>query len=38
MMLKLRVAAADGVATTVELVPWSVTIDHEDVNFAPTAR
>jgi outer membrane protein OmpA-like peptidoglycan-associated protein len=34
MMLKLRVAAADGVATNVELIPWSVTIDHEDVTFA----
>lgn len=33
MMLKLRVAAADGVATNVELIPWSVTIAHEDVNF-----
>jgi outer membrane protein OmpA-like peptidoglycan-associated protein len=34
MMLKLRVAAADGVATNVELVPWSVSVEHEDVNFA----
>ncbi|HET9626771.1 MAG TPA: OmpA family protein [Kofleriaceae bacterium] len=34
MMLKLRVAADDGVATHVELVPWSVTIDHDDVNFS----
>ena len=34
MMLKLRVAAADGVATNVELVPWSVEVAHEDVNFA----
>ncbi len=33
MMLKLRVEAADHVATNVELIPWSVTIDHEDVNF-----
>lgn len=33
MMLKLRVEAEDGVATNVELVPWSVTVDHEDVNF-----
>ena len=33
MMLKLRVAAADGVVTHVELIPWSVTIDHEDVTF-----
>jgi len=34
MMLRLRVAAADGAATHVELVPWSVAIDHEDVQFA----
>jgi len=34
MMLKLRAESADGIATNVELVPWSVTIDHEDVNFA----
>ena len=31
--LKLRVVAADGAATDVELIPWSVTIAHEDVNF-----
>jgi len=34
MMLKLRVAAADGAATNVQLVPWSVSVDHEDVNFS----
>ncbi|HEU0035953.1 MAG TPA: OmpA family protein [Kofleriaceae bacterium] len=34
MMLKLRVVATDGVATNVELVPWSVVVDHEDVNFS----
>ena len=34
MILKLRVEASDGVATTVELIPWSVAVDHEDVNFA----
>lgn len=33
MIMKLRVVAADGSATNVELIPWSVTIDHEDVNF-----
>jgi outer membrane protein OmpA-like peptidoglycan-associated protein len=33
MMLRLRVAASDGAATNVELVPWSVTVAHEDVNF-----
>lgn len=34
MTLKLRVSASDGVASNVELIPWSVAIDHEDVNFA----
>src|ERR1043166_6151691 len=34
LMLKLRGVAADGKVTHVELTPWSVTIDHEDVNFA----
>ena len=34
MMLKLRAVAADGGAVNVELVPWSVTVDHEDVTFA----
>ncbi len=34
MQLKLRVVGADGIATNVELIPWSVTIDHEDVVFA----
>jgi outer membrane protein OmpA-like peptidoglycan-associated protein len=33
MTMKLRVAAADGAATNVELIPWSVTIEHDDVNF-----
>jgi len=33
MILKLRVVAADGRASNIELIPWSVTIDHEDVNF-----
>lgn len=33
MMLKLRVVAGDGIATNLELIPWSVTVDHEDVNF-----
>nr|HEX4315707.1 OmpA family protein [Kofleriaceae bacterium] len=33
MMLKLHVVAADGVATNVELVPWSVSVEHEDVTF-----
>jgi outer membrane protein OmpA-like peptidoglycan-associated protein len=31
--LKLRVEAGDGVATNLELTPWSVAIAHEDVNF-----
>jgi len=34
MKLVLHVVAADGLATGVELIPWSVAIDHEDVNFA----
>ncbi|MBA3464489.1 MAG: OmpA family protein [Deltaproteobacteria bacterium] len=34
MMLKLRVASEDGVASNVKLIPWSVTVDHEDVTFA----
>lgn len=34
MMLKLRVVAANGDATRVELIPWSVEVEHEDVNFA----
>ena len=34
MIMKLRVSASDGVASNVELIPWSVAIDHEDVNFA----
>ena len=34
MTMRLRVAANDGVASNVELVPWSVAIDHEDINFA----
>lgn len=34
LKLLLRVQAADGMATKVELVPWSVTIDHDDVNFS----
>src|SRR5436305_1347680 len=33
MILKLRVSAPDGAATNVELIPWSVAIDHEDVTF-----
>jgi outer membrane protein OmpA-like peptidoglycan-associated protein len=34
MMMRLRVVSADGLATRVELIPWSVTVDHEDVNFS----
>lgn len=34
MMLKLRVAADGGIATNVELIPWSVAVEHEDVKFA----
>lgn len=34
LKLRLRVEANDGVATNVELIPWSVSVDHEDVKFA----
>ncbi len=34
MVMKLRVAAADGAVTNVQLIPWSVTVEHEDVTFA----
>lgn len=34
LMLKLHVESADAGAADVELVPWSVSIDHEDINFA----
>jgi len=34
MKMKLHVVAADGLTTDLELVPWSVVVEHEDVNFA----
>ena len=34
MKMRLRVVADNGLASTIELIPWSVTIDHEDVTFA----
>jgi outer membrane protein OmpA-like peptidoglycan-associated protein len=34
MTMKLRAVSSEGLATNVELIPWSVTIDHEDVHFA----
>jgi len=34
MMLKLHAESADAGISDVELVPWSVSIDHEDVSFA----
>jgi outer membrane protein OmpA-like peptidoglycan-associated protein len=34
MLMKLHVVAADGLTTDLELVPWSVAVEHEDVNFA----
>lgn len=37
LMLKLRVVAADGQVTLVELTPWSVAVDHEDINFATSS-
>lgn len=33
MKMQLRVVGAGGLATRVELIPWSVTVDHRDVNF-----
>jgi outer membrane protein OmpA-like peptidoglycan-associated protein len=37
LMLRLRVVGRDGLATNVELTPWSVTVEHEDVNFATSS-
>lgn len=34
MVMKLRAVTADGLTTMTELVPWSVSVDHEDVTFA----
>lgn len=34
LKLQLRVATSDGSATNLELIPWSVSIAHEDVKFA----
>jgi outer membrane protein OmpA-like peptidoglycan-associated protein len=34
LKLELRATSADGLVTRVELIPWSVAVDHEDVNFA----
>jgi outer membrane protein OmpA-like peptidoglycan-associated protein len=31
--IELRAVAADGIATLVKLVPWSIAIPHEEVNF-----
>jgi len=33
MMLKLQATSADGLTASVELIPWSVTVEHDDVNF-----
>jgi outer membrane protein OmpA-like peptidoglycan-associated protein len=33
MKMRLRVVADNGLTSTVELFPWSVRVDHEDVNF-----
>jgi outer membrane protein OmpA-like peptidoglycan-associated protein len=33
MILRLHAVAADGLATNLELIPWSVQIEHEDVRF-----
>jgi outer membrane protein OmpA-like peptidoglycan-associated protein len=34
LMLKLRVVATDGNDARLELIPWSIEIEHEDVTFA----
>jgi outer membrane protein OmpA-like peptidoglycan-associated protein len=34
LKLQLRVTDSTGTGVRLELVPWSVTVDHEDVNFA----
>jgi outer membrane protein OmpA-like peptidoglycan-associated protein len=34
MMLKLRVVADEVTASNLELIPWSVEVAHEDVNFS----
>jgi outer membrane protein OmpA-like peptidoglycan-associated protein len=34
MQLRLRAVSADNVVTNLELVPWSVAVDHQDVVFA----
>jgi outer membrane protein OmpA-like peptidoglycan-associated protein len=34
LKLRLHVVTSDGAGLTLELVPWSVTVAHEDVNFA----
>jgi outer membrane protein OmpA-like peptidoglycan-associated protein len=33
MMMKLHVVTAEGLTADVELIPWSVTVEHEDINF-----
>ncbi len=38
MMLKLRVVSAEGLSATLELVPWSVEIAHEDVKLRDRQR
>lgn len=32
-VMMLRAVSAGGLATSVELIPWSVAVEHEDVNF-----
>lgn len=34
LKLQLRAEAVSGATVNLELIPWSVTVDHEDVNFA----
>jgi outer membrane protein OmpA-like peptidoglycan-associated protein len=33
MMMKLHAISAEGIAVDLELIPWSVSVEHEDVNF-----
>lgn len=33
MTMRLKAVSADGLAITVDLIPWAVTIEHEDVVF-----
>jgi outer membrane protein OmpA-like peptidoglycan-associated protein len=34
MTMKLRAVTAEGLTSSVELIPWSVAVEHEDVSFS----